>query len=308
MNDSLRLIDKINNRQTLYHLIREFFARRRVLEVETPVLEKAPNPSPYLEPLKCESGEYLQSSPEFYMKRLLAAGSGDIFQICKSFRAKEMGRWHRPEFSILEWYRIGFNLTQLQQELIELLGSVGYSGVKQTAEYTYGELFSRHLSVDPYLANADELRIAAESEGLDIAPDIDDRAGWLNLLFSAVIEPKLANEQLVIVRDFPEELSMLSRLEQRGSYRVAARFEVYAKGVELANAFWELRDSAEQAVRFKQDLQQRHLLKLDEQLPWPDEFLNIVGELPDCAGIAVGLDRLLAVIRGVDSLTDVLLF
>lgn len=303
------LREKIERRQLLYSRIRTFFAQRSVAEVETPILEMAPNPSPYLEPMKCSSGEYLQSSPEFYMKRLLAAGSGDIFQICKAFRTGELGRWHRPEFSILEWYRVGFDLAQLKHETLDLLSAVGIEGASKAVSCSYGELFGKYLSVDPYTASVDELREVANFHKLGVAPSTNDRASWLEMLFSLLIEPKLAETELLIVDDFPKESAMLARLEERvEGCQVAARFELYIRGIELANAFWELQDPAQQASRFKEDLQKRQELGLNCDLPWPGEFLDALLTLPSCAGIAVGLDRLLAAIYRADSLKEVLLF
>ncbi len=340
MRLDLSVQDKIRRRQELYQVIRQFFAQRGVAEVETPILEPAPNPSPFLTPIYCQNGgtcSFLQSSPEFYMKRLLAAGSGDIFQICKAFRAEEQGRWHRPEFSILEWYRLGLTLEQLEREVVALVQQLWpASGTSDTVgccqRYSYGELFERYLRLNPYTASVEQLQTVAErlqlvttaplASGVQFSETprgaAQDRASLLELLFTLVIEPhfqqELASHQLILVTDFPVEQAMLARIANRPqphgvSCPVAARFELYGGGVELANGFWELNDPAEQRRRFEQDLVLRRQLGLAaDQLPLPEAFLQAVAQLPDCAGVAVGLDRLLALAVGADDLEEILLF
>ena len=284
--------------------IREFFSHRGVLEVETPLLCADTVTDPQIEPLA--SGErWLQTSPEYAMKRLLAAGSGPIYQVCKAFRAAELGPQHNPEFTVLEWYRPDFDLAQLLAEVgelvCELLGREGWQCLG------YGELFQRYLQVDPFTAGAEELESLAR-EKLDLNFTSAGKNDWLDLLQTHLIEPQLAAEGLVFVQDYPPSQAALARLRHSGERKVAERFELFVDGLELANGYRELTDAGEQRERFSADqaclaAEDRAGREIDERL-----LQALESGLPDCSGVALGVDRLLMLSLGAESLSDVLSF
>jgi len=287
--------------------IRNFFAMRSVTEVETPLLSHATNPSPHLNSFCCD-GLYLQTSPEFAMKRLLAAGSGDIYQICKAFRKDELGRLHNPEFTILEWYRIGFTHHDLMREVGDLLKLI--LNIDQVESFSYQQIFMQILHLDPYTSNLDELKTVAKLNHLEIhglAQYLDqDYDTWLQILFTHLIEPKIGLESPVFIYDFPESQAMLARVRDENP-KIASRFEVYFQGVELANGFHELNDAIVQRARFMQDLAARKNLNLPP-IPIDENFLAALPKLPDCAGVAVGIDRLLLLAAKYNSLDNVLCY
>lgn len=287
--------------------IRNFFAMRSVTEVETPLLSHATNPSPYLNSFCCD-GLYLQTSPEFAMKRLLAAGSGDIYQICKAFRRDELGRLHNPEFTMLEWYRIGFTHHDLMHEVGDLLKLV--LNVNKTESFSYEQIFTEILHLNPYTSSINELKIVAKLNNLEIHDLTEclnqDYDTWLQILFTHLIEPKIGLEFPVFIYDFPESQAMLARVRDENP-RVASRFEVYFQGVELTNGFHELNDTVIQRARFLQDLEARKNLNLPP-VPLDENFLAALPELPDCSGVAIGVDRLLLLTAKCNSLDDVLCY
>ena len=317
-------LEALRRRAALLAKIRAFFAERGVLEVDTPALCSRGVTDLHLHNLSCrvelpfgepDGGDgrgrtfYLQTSPEFAMKRLLAAGSGPIFQLCKAFRDGEAGRLHQPEFTMLEWYRPGFDHHLLMDEMDALLAAVLRS--EPAERITYGDLFLRHLSIDPHHAAPAELRVAAERAGVDaVGMDGADRDTWLHLLLSCVIEPELGREQPTFVHDFPASQAALARLrrEEGAVHDVAERFEVYIDGVELANGYHELVDAAEQRRRFESDLAARRAAGLSE--PPVDERLLAALEagMPPCAGVALGVDRLLMVALGAERIDEVVAF
>ena len=292
-------------RAKLYADIRAFFAQRSVLEVETPVLSVHATTDVHIQSLKTTQG-YLHTSPEFAMKRLLAAGSGCIYQMCKAFRHEESGRWHNTEFSMLEWYRVGFDHFQLMQEVDVLMQTVlGCSAADTT---TYQHLFLQYVGIDPLLREASKLREwVVEHELLASAPDDFDYDTLLQLVFSHAIEPLLGLDRPILVYGFPASQSALAKINQDDP-RIADRFELYFKGVELANGFNELTDGDEQARRFKQDNRQREQLGL----PVMPEDENLIAALnaglPDSAGVALGLDRLLMLKLEAEHIHQVIAF
>ena len=294
-------------RARLLSRIRNFFDARAVLEVETPLLGHAAATDPQIESLCVRLGGdelYLQSSPELAMKRLLAAASGSIYQICKAFRGAERGSYHNPEFTIVEWYRVGMNHHQLMNEVELLLQEV--LGTGSAERVSYGSIFQRHVGLDPYCATAEELEARARELSISLVsrtPLI--RADWLNLLMARIVEPKLDPRTMVFVFDFPVELGAMAQIRP-GPPPVAERFEVYLRGMELANGYHELIDASEQRKRFLSDLEQRRNngavpVKWDERL-----LAALQSGMPPCAGVALGLDRLLMVAAGTRSLDDVL--
>jgi len=296
--------------------LRAFFAARGVLEVETPVLARAASTDVHLESLEVGDarGEvgYLHTSPEFFMKRLLAAGSGPVYQVARVFRAGEIGRWHNPEFTMLEWYRPGFDLDQLMDEVEALLRHLAHDMPVQpgpTRKLGYRQAFVEHVGIDPWTADKDALARCAGRHGLDVEHGEDlGRDDWLDLLFSSVLAPRLPQDGFTFVHGFPPSQAALAKKTVRDGFEVAARFELFWGELELANGFDELQDAEEQALRFAADNAERERRGLPA-MP-PDE--RLIGALrvglPACAGVAVGLDRLLARLLGAGRLDEVLAF
>jgi elongation factor P--(R)-beta-lysine ligase len=294
---------------------REFFAARGVLEVETPILSQATVTDVHLASLETRlAGRprpyYLQTSPEYAMKRLLAAGSPDLYQICKVFRDGESGRLHNPEFTMLEWYRRDCDQHALMDEVEALLATLLAGRLALPAErLSYRDAFRRVLGVDPLAAPLETLAaLAAERTGATgVAGHGDDRDTVLDLLMGAVVGPALGRGRLSFVHDYPASQAALARLLP-GTPPVAARFEAYVEGLELCNGFHELADAAEQRRRFEADRAARAARGLP--LPPVDERLlaALAAGLPDCAGVAVGLDRVLMLATACGSIREVLTF
>ncbi|MGX2039813.1 EF-P lysine aminoacylase EpmA [Methylocaldum sp. MU1018] len=310
----------LKKRAELFAAIRRFFAARDVMEVETPLLCRAgvtdPNLHPFTTSLRRpgESGGdllYLQTSPEFAMKRLLAAGSGSIYQICKAFRNEESGRYHNPEFTLLEWYRVGFTLARLIDEIDALLAEICRNDLRlgPSERFGYRDLFREHIGVDPLLASFEELAECSKSQELPEAEALcgEDRSLWLDLLFSHRIQPRLGRGRVAFVCDFPAFLPSLAR-KKPDDPLVVERVEIFLEGLELGNGFYELADAVEQEERFDRDL----AVRAESGLPLPakdERLLAALGSgLPDCAGIALGLDRLLMIMMRAGSIDDVLAF
>lgn len=303
----------LKQRARMLASIREYFAVEGVLEVETPLLCTSTAMDPYLQSfvVDCQgSPRFLQTSPEFPMKRLLAAGSGSIYQICKAFRVDEVGGRHNPEFTMLEWYRVGWSAEQLQQEVLALVlrvaGLLGRNwAVQQTLSYQ--ALFEQHLGLNPFTAPDADLAAVARKHLGDDLPTLD-RLGWLDLLMAQAIEPNMPQGLQMIV-DFPAEQAALAQKAQTTSgHWVAKRFELYLNGVELANGYQELVDAQEQRQRFLDDNRQRLALGLPE-LPLPEALLSALDKgLPECAGVALGLDRLLMQALMAGDIKEVLSF
>jgi lysyl-tRNA synthetase class 2 len=293
---------------------REFFAQRGVLEVETPLLGSATVSDPQIESLTtCLAGArapaYLGTSPEFAMKRLLAAGSGDIYQICKAFRDAERGRWHNPEFTLLEWYRLGFDDAALMREVQALLAHVlaPYRQLASAERLSYAAALERYAGIGAAHSASDaDLAAAACQHGIVCRADLD-RDARLDLLMGLVVGPKLGHGRPCFICDYPISQAALARLKP-GPPPVAARFELYLDGVELANGFHELGDADEQRARFVSDLALRHARGQAE--PPLDEHLlaALASGLPECAGVALGFDRLVAAALGATQLADVMAF
>jgi len=305
----------LRQRARLLEKTRRFFAERGVLEVETPLLSAAGVTDLHIHSFRTRyrgpgapHGRelWLQTSPEYAMKRLLAAGAGPIYQVARAFRDGESGPVHNPEFTLLEWYRPGYDHHALMDEVDLLLAEL--LGTPPAQRLSYAAAFTRHLGVDPHRATPDELVSAARERGLDgvgLAPD--DRDGWLALLLTHAVEPRLDTGRPTFLYDFPASQAALARIRP-GDPPLAERFEVYAGGLELANGYHELRDAREQRARFERDLE----LRRERGLPEPplDERLLAALEagLPDCAGVALGFDRLLLIAAGHVGLDEVLAF
>jgi len=304
----------LRQRATLLQRTRDFFAARAVLEVDTPMAVHRTVSDPHvhslaLAPVAGDRGNrFLHTSPEYAMKRLLAAGSGDIYQICHVFRGDEQGPLHNSEFTLIEWYRIGFSMRQLIDEVaalsLDLLGKAS-----QPIELlSYQQAFMRVLGCDPLTASDTGLAECARAQGLDAAlVERCSRDELLDLLMGAHVGPTLGRSGLCFVHGYPASQASLAKLDPADP-RIALRFELYANGIELANGFEELGDAAEQRARFAADREQRrsHGLPMHDA----DECLLQALEqgLPPCSGVAMGFDRLMMLAVGARSLEQVLTF
>ena len=307
-------------RAQVLHYIRQFFQMRQVLEVETPLLCSASNPDPHIEsfttvfigPQAAQGVNlYLQRSPEFAMKRLLSAGIGPVYQICKAFRQGEHGRQHNPEFTILEWYRPGFDVTTLIAEIEALLLGLFTAANKslgKTQIISYQQAFESVLGLDPLVAPVAELIGCTKEQGIDVRGlSNQERDAWLDLLMSHTVQPRLGQNHMTFVTNYPVSQAALACVNPVDG-RTAERFELFINGVELANGFHELSNADEQRHRFEKDLQLR---AQSHQPPPPiDKYLLQALEygLPDCSGVAVGLDRVIMLLAEVDSIGEVLAF
>jgi len=306
-------LDALKKRAHIYSQIREFFAERGVLEVETPVMSYATVTDPhilsipvYYKTLGSEKEQilYLQTSPEYAMKRLLAAGSGSIYQITKAFRQGEVGRWHNPEFTMLEWYRLDFDHHQLMDEMDALLQCILQTLAAE--RMSYKEAFEKYVNIDPHIATVGILQAAAEKFAISFEGTLE-KNGWLDLLFKHCIEPRLGDERPCFIYDFPVSQAALAKIRSENP-PVASRFEVYFKGVELANGFHELQDAVEQRRRFEAN----QLYRMEHHypsIPLDENFLAALEYgLPHCAGVALGVDRLILLAHQAEKMADVLSF
>lgn len=296
-------------RAKLYSDIRNFFAERNVLEVETPLLSQHTVTDINIESFQTtyynrkELHYYLQTSPEYAMKRLLASGSGAIYQICKAFRNGERGSQHNPEFSILEWYRPNFSYYDLMNEIDELLQVT--LRTKKSIRKTYSELFLEYLSINPFRVSLKELKSLSKQLSLEVTDY--DRDTLLQFIFTHALEPKIGFGEPLFVYDFPSSQAALAKIHPQNS-KIALRFELYIDGLECANGFEELTDPKEQRNRFEQDILKRRKkglldIKIDHR------FLSALESgLPPCAGVAVGLDRLLMIKTKTRKINEVITF
>ncbi|MBN6152544.1 EF-P lysine aminoacylase GenX [Xanthomonas sp. AmX2] len=314
MNETVD-IAALRLRAALNARIRAFFAARQVLEVETPMLSEAGNTEPNIDSFQTRfSGHvdagsalrWLRTSPEYPLKRLLAAGVGDCYELGRVFRNGEAGGRHNPEFTLLEWYRVGWNHLQLVDETVELVRAALALVAREPAlrVVTYRQLFVDTLGIDPFVAAVAELQHALH--GIRIDGDGLQRDDWLDLLLTHRIQPSFPDDRITVVHDWPATQCALARIRD-GRPPLAERFELYLGAYEVANGYHELNDAAEQRRRFLHDHARRAargavLPPLDERL------LRALPALPDCAGVAVGVDRLLMAMRGTPRIADVLAY
>jgi len=303
-------------RAQLYTMIRSFFAERNVLEVETPMMSAGANTDPNIESFGVRfSGHvdagmpqrWLRTSSEFAQKRLLAAGIGDCYELSRVFRNGEAGRRHNPEFTMLEWYRVGWDHLRLIGETVDLVqAALGLVGTAASVHVTtYRDLFRQTLAVDPFvddgralIATLDDVRV--DGNGLT-------RDDWLDLLLTHRIQPAFPPDRITVIRDYPASQCALARIRDDDP-PVAERFELYLGTQELANGYHELNDAAEQRARFERDNARRRVRGLGE-LPLDENLLAALEQgLPDCAGVALGIERLLMALTGSDDIADVLAF
>lgn len=299
--------------------LRRFFLAHGVLEVETPVLSQAATTDPALESFAseyrgpgCAGGapRFLHTSPEFPMKRLLAAGAGAVFQVCRVFRNGEAGRLHNPEFTMVEWYRPGFDHHQLMDEVEALVQRLcaALRPLPPAERMSYGEAFARYVGTDPHSADIAALRSAARRHGIDAPHGLGDARGpWLDLLLTHLVEPRLGIDRPCFLYDYPRDQAALAQVRP-GIPPVAERFELYLQGIELANGFHELGDAAVQGQRFAADRARRREEGLPD-VPTDARLLAaLAAGLPPCAGVALGFDRLVMLALGKGSVAEVMAF
>lgn len=309
-------IEAMRLRARLNHLIREFFAARGVLEVETPILSSAGNTTPNIDSFNTHfrghvdagsSERWLRTSPEHALKRLLAAGVGDCYELGRVFRNGEAGGRHNPEFTMLEWYRVGWDHLRLIDETAALVrAALALVGRDASLEVvTYRALYQRELTIDPLLADIDTLRNALGE--LRIDPQGLERDDWLDLLMTHRLQPAFPPDRMIAVHDWPASQAALARI-RADEPPVAERFELYLGPVELANGYHELLDADEQRDRFDADIAVR--VRRGQGLPGIDtRFIAALRHgMPACAGVALGVDRLLMALHGSDHIRDVVAF
>lgn len=308
---------ELRRRAAVLVVVRDFFMRRGVLEVETPLLSRHTVTDPFIGSLSVaeivslpKQTTYLQSSPEYAMKRLLSAGSGPIYQICKAFRDDDSSARHNPEFTLLEWYRPEFSLMELMDEVAALLQAVfAQQGQTLLLEFkTYQQVFEKSLGINPHVATRSEL-LALAKPWLPSESDSLDKKDLLELLFSFAVEPGFKRIPALFVTDYPCSMSALAALktDEKTGQQVANRFELYLHGIELANGYHELRDAEAHVQRFTKDQQRRAELGLPA-VAMDQRLVGAVAEgLPPCSGVALGLDRLLMDLSGA-SIQEVLTF
>jgi lysyl-tRNA synthetase class 2 len=311
--------ESLEQRAVMLATARKYFATEKVLEVETPVLGKFAVTDPHTDSLSIQLNEnqaWLRTSPEYHMKRLLADHPRDIYQIGKVFRAGEAGSKHQPEFTMIEWYRLGFSYQEIINDvckLIQLLSKNCALPISDHSSLTYRDAFRQHCELDPLTASVQELRFCADKrmqEGLDSALAValgDNKNSWLDLLASHFVWPALKPDTLQVITDYPASQAMLAQTVAHEA-NVAERFEVFFNGVELANGYVELRDPVEQRQRFTADNQMRTTLGKPTLGLDTDLLLALEHGLPPCAGVALGLDRVLMVTEGFDSINATLSF
>jgi lysyl-tRNA synthetase class 2 len=289
---------------------REYFAATRTLEVETPTLSRAAVTDVHLASIAataCGEPRYLHTSPEYAMKRLLAAGSGDIWQIVRVYRDEEAGRWHNPEFTMIEWYRVGIDHHELMNDVERLIAAMLPASVSfdRSERMTYRDAVQLHSGIDPLTDSNEMLCAALLNANVDVPRGLEhERDAILDLIMSVIVGPRLGQERITFIYDYPASQAALARV--RGA--VASRFEAYWQGVELANGFHELADASEQRKRFGQDL----AVRKEKGLPTPpidEHFLAALEHgMPDCAGVALGFDRLAMCVLGATHIEEVIAF
>jgi elongation factor P--(R)-beta-lysine ligase len=311
-------IEILRLRAQVFEDIRRFFSARAVLEVETPLLSYSSGTDPQLDFFTAEYCSpplhhtlFLQTSPEFAMKRLLAAGSGSIYQICKAFRNGESGRFHNPEFTLLEWYRVGFTLPQLMDEIAELIGVLfnDHRSLNQTQRFSYQEIFQRYTDLNPLEFSYQDYCTYARDNNMPEAESICgyDHGLWLDFIFSHNVQPQLGENAVCMVYGYPACQSSLARINEYNS-QITDRVEVFINGIELGNGYYELTDAKEQDRRFDEELSIRQQRK--RPVAVKDKYLiaALDAGLPECSGMSIGLDRLLMLLTNSANIEDVLNF
>lgn len=295
----------VQARAQLYAYIRQFFAKRDVIEVDTPYLAHYGVSDINIQCIEVPNYGFLQSSPEYHMKRLLAAGFESMYQIARVFRDGEAGHRHNPEFTLLEWYRTGMPLNELIQECIDLVKPL--LALNNVAHYSFRQAFRQFTGLDPMTASVADLRQKAEEQAE--LPQQMDRGELVDWLMATVVEPQFPPEQITVIDRFPGWAAALAQHDTDGDGEVVGlRFEIYAKGMELANGYQELLDAKEQAQRFTSDQQQRQQKGLPDREADVWLLAALDHGLPFCSGVAMGLDRLLMCQLGAKHIEEVVSF
>ena len=299
----------IEMRARLLADIRAFMDERGILEVETPVLSRAGTSDPNIRSMATESRHrrYLRTSPEYALKRLLASGHQHIYELGRVFRAGEYGRHHNPEFTMLEWYRVGVGYRELAAEVLELIRACGAGSCDRWQQqwFSYRDVFIQHVGLDPWYCTESELAGCAAERG--IAAANLEQSQWLDLLFAEVVQPALPGESLNVVHDFLPEQAALARIRPDDP-PVAERFEVFIGQMEVANGYQELTDPDEQLRRFQRENRMRELLG-EDVAPIDSRLIAALRHgLPDCSGVALGVDRLLMSMLKLERIGAVLAF
>jgi lysyl-tRNA synthetase class 2 len=297
--DSLASINKIKARAKVFSMIRQFFETRHILEVDTPLLYHSTVTDPHLEGIEVPLFGWLQTSPEYAMKRLLAAGSGDIYQLGKAFRKDESGPLHHYEFTLLEWYRLGYDHFQLMDEVYDFL-TIFFPTMPHT-RISYQEVFEKFCNINPLKTTPAELQEVLSKNKISFVGELTKNLA-LDLLFSTCIEPQL--KDIMFIYHYPADFAALAKLNPNDP-NTAERFEVFVNGIELANGYHELQDHDAQLLRFKKDNQQRKMLGRPKK-PLDDIFLKALKTqgLPPCAGVALGVDRLMKIYYGAGNIRE----
>lgn len=310
---SVAELETMKKRARMLQSIRAFFVERDVLEVDTPSLSIAAVTDLHIESFVTNmqrQSYYLHTSPEYPMKRLLASGYPSIYQICKVYRCEEQGVFHNPEFTMLEWYRLGFDYKQLMGEvscLLELLSAECDLNIP-LEKVTYQQAFMQNISIDPLNTTVEKCRQCCLQQQIEIPQGMsdDNLDEWLDWLLTQAVAPAFNAKGFTILYDYPASQCALASISNDGS--VAERFEVFYGELELANGFNELTDASEQRARFEGDNKKRQQAGL-ETMPIDENFLQALeAGFPKCAGVAIGLDRLLMVLTGEEAISDVLAF
>jgi elongation factor P--(R)-beta-lysine ligase len=296
---------------------RAYFASHGVLEVETPLLSNYAVTDPHVECLTAGTRQFLRPSPEYALKRLLSKGSGDIYEIGKVFRQGECSSRHNPEFTLVEWYRLGFDLQAIINDTVDFIRAVAADSrypITQVKQLKYAELFAHYAGIDPLAESSETLsRYAVAKLGEQLSKDLPgalgrDRQAWLDLIMTHIIEPALQQSEpdtLIAVTHYPAAQALLAKLSDKHP-GTAERFEIYYRGNELANGFFELQDPVEQRRRFMLDRQQRAAVGLPVHAIDEALLTALSDGLPECSGVAIGLDRLIMSCEGYSRIADTL--
>jgi len=307
-------IENLRKRAAILTEIRQFFADRHILEVETPVMSQANVTDVHLVSFQTQliSSDmaigptlYMITSPEYHMKRLIAAGSGSIYQLGRSFRNEESGRLHNPEFTMLEWYRVGYDMIELINEVDELLQQILNCDIAERASYQ--QVFLDYLAIDPLTADIQQLSEAAAKLNLNNADKEKNPDTLLQFLFIEGIEPLIGRDKPIVIYHYPALQASLAKIDDN-DYRIAERFEFYFKGIELANGFHELTNFTEQRQRFEQDNRYRVARGLTESLIDENFIAALQYGLPTCSGVSLGIDRLVMLALKATKLSEVMAF
>ncbi len=301
-------------RAALLNSARHFFQKKNTLEVDTPTLSLSTTPDPNIESFTTQYHHqqyYLHTSPEFPMKRLLASGSGAIYQICKVFRQGEAGRNHNPEFTMIEWYQPGLNYRELMQQLDELVRLLlkDKLNLDETLYFSYQEVFEKYVDLNPHNANKEKLLTCIQQHAIKLYHSTNNLSNdaLLDLLLTHIIQPNLPNNVPVFIYDYPTSQAALAKIRQ-GVINVAERFELYINGIELANGYQELLDADEQQQRFEKENRVRQQAG-QQTIPLDANLITALESgLPMVSGVALGFDRLVMLAVGVESISDVIAF